>query len=572
MILDNLKVVYKLLLVVVVAAVAMIAISFSGYHALGNAGRSMDDMYQHEMQAVQHLGSAVEQSRVIQVKTLQMILVKDNAKRLASIQHDDEQAMDALAVELSASEEALTDNSEAASLLGSVKKDQQVYQAVMVKTKDMALGGQQEAALALYEKDGAPAMVKLRDDLKNLQNRVDTQAAALNQANDAANHQAGWSIIAITVLALALQTIVSLGNAKSITGALNAMVRLCGRLKDGNFVQQPRQLLRHDEFGHMADVLTEARDRIGSYMADIDKVTKEMGTSAASLKDTSMQSAQAAAQSAEAVGESAGLVEDQQQAVARSLTSLAKMRTSIEDMRRASGMVNKNSAAAQQEAMDGSTALEKSVGKIQAVTGMVTDSVGLVDKLGQRSQEIGQIVATISSIADQTNLLALNAAIEAARAGEAGRGFAVVADSVRKLAEQSQEAAEQIAGLITSMQQETQTAVQSMDAGQQAVVAGASSVEELKAVFERIVQMVAEEAERIKEMDIAIRTVMDDAAGISTDVTSIEQHGKGVSAHMQSISAVTEEQSASAEEIASASDTLAGMADKQATALQKFKF
>ena len=89
----------------------------------------------------------------------------------------------------------------------------------------------------------------------------------------------------------------------------------------------------------------------------------------------------------------------------------------------------------------------------------VANSVAVVTKLGERSKEIGQIVENISGIAGQTNLLALNAAIEAARAGEQGRSFAVVAEEVRKLAEQSQEAAKQIANLIGEIQGDTDKAL-----------------------------------------------------------------------------------------------------------------
>ena len=83
-------------------------------------------------------------------------------------------------------------------------------------------------------------------------------------------------------------------------------------------------------------------------------------------------------------------------------------------------------------------------------------SAKLVDKLGERSVEIGEIVETISAIADQTNLLALNAAIEAARAGEHGRGFTVVSEEVRKLAGESQLSAEKINDLITGIQKDTE--------------------------------------------------------------------------------------------------------------------
>ena len=90
-----------------------------------------------------------------------------------------------------------------------------------------------------------------------------------------------------------------------------------------------------------------------------------------------------------------------------------------------------------------------------------------IQSLGQRSQEIGDIIGVIEDIAEQTNLLALNAAIEAARAGDQGRGFAVVADEVRKLAERTGKATKEIATVIESVQKGTNEAVHSMEAGTQ---------------------------------------------------------------------------------------------------------
>ncbi|MBP8599009.1 MAG: hypothetical protein KBI24_07325 [Selenomonas sp.] len=160
--------------------------------------------------------------------------------------------------------------------------------------------------------------------------------------------------------------------------------------------------------------------------------------------------------------------------------------------------------------------IQASVAQIRSVESTVGESAKIVDKLGKRSQEIGQIVETISGIAGQTNLLALNAAIEAARAGEHGRGFAVVAEEVRKLAEQSQDAAQQMAA--------------------------------------------------------EIKTVADDAVRIETEVAQIETNGGQVADEMQSVSAATEEQSASAGEIASASDSLAQLAQDLQGSLRKFQF
>ena len=124
-----------------------------------------------------------------------------------------------------------------------------------------------------------------------------------------------------------------------------------------------------------------------------------------------------------------------------------------------SGMADKTTNAASQ----GDKAVDAAINQMKNIERSVSSSAQVVAKLGERSKEIGQIVDAISGIAGQTNLLALNAAIEAARAGEQGRGFAVVAEEVRKLAEQSQEAAKQIANLISEIQTETDSAVVAMD-------------------------------------------------------------------------------------------------------------
>lgn len=149
-------------------------------------------------------------------------------------------------------------------------------------------------------------------------------------------------------------------------------------------------------------------------------------------------------------------------------------------------------------AEDGGSVVKQTVDGINRVQATVTRSAQSVTELGQRSGEIGQIIAVINEIADQTNLLALNAAIEAARAGEHGRGFAVVADEVRKLAERTTKATEQVSTSIEMIQRETRTSVEQIGRGTQEVETGVTMATEAGTKLEQIVTRVGDVSSMIQ--------------------------------------------------------------------------
>ena len=567
---DNIKVSFKLMLIVAVAAIAMIVISLVGYRSLNNADTAMESMYNREMQGVQHLGTAVEQSRVMMVKTLQAVMLKDNSEHLQRVKGQQQKAQQDFDAAIAAYKEAMK-GSELADI-PEIDSQWQKYQGVMNKVISLAAAGNTEEALMVYEKDGSPATRGLRDALHDQQKKINEAAAASNEASSSANGTAAMAILVVTLVALLVQVLISQVIAKSVTDALKFMEAGCEKLRDGDFRSSGVRFDRGDEFGHLARTLMEMQDKMASYMKGIYRTVQSINDASANLKEASLQSAQAAVQSAEAVGESANLVMDQERALSASQQLLVKVNGSIQEMRSHASEVSRNSQQAAQEAERGHDVLEKSVDEIRGVEKTVSDTAEIVGKLGSRSEEIGAIVDTISNIASQTNLLALNAAIEAARAGEQGRGFSVVAEEVRKLAEQSEEAAEKISQLIMTMQKDTEAAVNSMNQGCEAVVAGAQSVEDLQRVFDQIRDLVESGAEKTVLMDNAIGIVNEDAGNISKSMDDITAKGQVVSQHMESVSAATEEQSASSEEIASASETLSNMAHEQQQALKQFKF
>ena len=208
---------------------------------------------------------------------------------------------------------------------------------------------------------------------------------------------------------------------------------------------------------------------------------------------------------------------------------------------------------------------------MKSLQNSVEQSAQVIKLLGEHSKEIGNIVETISAIAEQTNLLALNAAIEAARAGEHGRGFAVVAEEVRKLAEQSATAADEIHKLIFDVQSQTDKAVESMQVGTKTTQESVDAVNKAGGAFREIVTQISSLTEKISHTTRAIEKANEGNDKIIDSVKRIKNAADKFSVETETISATTQELSASTQEISSASRQLANMAEELQKAIGIFK-
>jgi methyl-accepting chemotaxis protein len=220
---------------------------------------------------------------------------------------------------------------------------------------------------------------------------------------------------------------------------------------------------------------------------------------------------------------------------------------------------------------EGNKAVDTAISQMTSIRQTVDNSAKVVAELGESSKEIGQIVETISGIASQTNLLALNAAIEAARAGEQGRGFAVVAEEVRKLAEQSQEASNQITRLISDIQNKTYDAVIAMDGGTKEVRQGTEIVDQAGRAFKEIDGHVKEVASLAQGMANGLTKLAENSQVVLEAVEETKGISEKISSQAQDISAASQEESASMDEIAASSQHLAQVAEQLQLIVAKFK-
>lgn len=243
----------------------------------------------------------------------------------------------------------------------------------------------------------------------------------------------------------------------------------------------------------------------------------------------------AAAQVSASVEELANATTEEALHAGKTTEVVREMALALESCGQSLQAVNQQSAQFNQIVDGGIKALEKQNSFMQESTGaqqMVSDAV---HELNNKSAQIVNIVEVITGIANQTNLLALNAAIEAARAGEAGKGFAVVAEEVRKLAEESGRAADNISQLINEIQQGMQTTVEQIERSSQICEQQDEAVRETLQMFEEVDQGAAKIGEAIQEI----------AAVLEKTLVSIDD----VVEEVESISASTEEAAASTEEI-----------------------
>ncbi len=186
-------------------------------------------------------------------------------------------------------------------------------------------------------------------------------------------------------------------------------------------------------------------------------------------------------------------------------------------------------------AKEGAEIVRRTVQKMNEISRVVSSSAEIVSRLGEASAQINEIISVINEIAEQTNLLALNAAIEAARAGEHGKGFAVVADEVRKLAERTTQATQEIENMIRNIQKETTQAVQSMENGTREVVEGIELANQAGEALDKIEQSAQKVGEFVEMISVSSEEQYSAISQIAKNIDSITAVVKESSTGIQEI-------------------------------------
>jgi methyl-accepting chemotaxis protein len=480
--------------------------------------------------------------------------------------------------------------------LGSIDASLASYNAFSGQLRQAALAGNAREAVTiqtvgnLTPSNALPVeFTKLRDTLATTESN---SAAAVHSSASTGT----LIVLAISALAVVLLVVLVLPMIRSIMAGVNHVkdrvdaiaeamaVRLrpgLDALAGGDFTvhleagTKPEDVQRRDELGDIMRTTEHMRQAIidcyGAYNLSTEQLRKligEVSSTAASVDGSSRQMASTSDETGRATAEIAQAIEHVAQGAERQVQVIATARRAADEVTAA---VTRSAAQAEQtaevaarareSAQQGVGAAEQANSAMQSVkdsSQAVTEAIG---ELAGKSVQIGAIVQTITAIAEQTNLLALNAAIEAARAGDQGRGFAVVAEEVRKLAEDSQNAAHEISELIGAIQNETDSVVRVVGDGAKKTADGASVVGQTREAFLSIGAAVEDMTARIEQIAAEAQQITASAATMQESIGEAAAVAEQSSASTEEVSASTEQTSASTHEIANSAKELAQTAD-----------
>ena len=434
----------KVLFLVILCALFLAAVATVGYRTNRGTSLALDDTYRNMLLPVLWLNDTRSQTRAIESDLYALMLTTDpeeNKRLVADIGRRREQNNKNL------------ENYEAADLedvekehLAKAKNNLEASRGALKTSLELAVANRNAEAYEEFQRNGKKHLEDFINEIRWLAEFNAQFAEKTNKEATEAADRAEMFLLLLSLTAVVLAVLFGMLVARAVARPLGDLVRGVDRFAEGDLTVRfdaqgkdevaqmgaalERMALRlRESMGHIAEASRTLDSQSQTFAASVDEAGSGVRDAEAGAKALSGQMETLAA-AAEEINASVEEVAAGAQTTAHKSTEIA------EDV-----------DGARSAGSDGVTAVRHAVASIREVAREAQESASFVKALGDRARQIQGFVSQIGGIADQTNLLALNAAIEAARAGEAGRGFAVVAEEVRKLAEESAQAARNIADL-----------------------------------------------------------------------------------------------------------------------------
>lgn len=380
-----------------------------------------------------------------------------------------------------------------------------------------------------------------------------------------------YQTILIDVVMLIFGAFISFLFSKLVINPLKHLTKGANEIAKGN-LNYAIKVKTQDEIGLLANAFEQMRLGIRDLLMKISESSVDVKESTTSVLEYSQKTEDVSKQIELAITELAKGTDEQARSIQNTAISMNTIAKSMEEIAKNSNKSYQTSEEATNLVKNGTKIVEEQNAKMQETTSAVGQVSNIVFSLNDMATEIGTIIQVIQGVTKQTNLLALNAAIEAARAGEQGKGFAVVAEEVRKLAEQSQNATEDIQDIILKIQDTTKNAVNRVNLAGETIVEQSKSVDDTSTIFQEILTMVSVIADELQSISDATIQVKEESETVLSNIENVSAVSQQAAAGAEEVTASTEEQTSSIQSVVKEIEQLNELAEQLQQSTNAFQY
>ncbi|KOP77978.1 hypothetical protein AMS59_15210 [Lysinibacillus sp. FJAT-14745] len=565
----NLSIRKKILTLITSAVVFLLIISFDGFYYINDMAKKSSEMYDESLLPIQYIGQLGSNFSDIDAYILELMITTD-ANRNTELQANISKSGESIRDLLKKFENSYTGKEDEQKLLESLKSNLNGYFSTMTDIIDLANKNQNKEAYSAYTKASDNLIKKVENDTDKLSALCADDADQLNKINEQ-NQSTTMLISAIlSVLAIIFFIALAVWIARLIVNPVKELQANMLKAGNGDLTVQGTYSSK-DEIGQLTQSFNSMINNIRNTVTKVTETANHVAAASDELNANAAETTKATEMIASTMETIAYGSVEQLNNVSSTVNTVNELSTGVHQIAGNAQAVTELSGDSLSLVINGIDAANQMNQQMMDITERVNGLSEVVDVLGKRSNDIGQIIDSITAIAEQTNLLALNAAIEAARAGEHGKGFAVVADEVRKLAEQSAVSSNQIEVLISETQKDTHKAVESMKLVTAGVNEGIKTTENTRTTFASIQDAIQNVTMQVETVSAAVEQMAAGTEEIVGSMNTIHSITKSTTAGTNSISATTEEQTASMEEISSSAYALANLAEELRNLAAQFR-